>query len=59
MLKLHKESTNIHRTQGDRKRLAANGSGAVAGSPAEFAAFLRAETVKWAAVAKAAKIQAD
>jgi tripartite-type tricarboxylate transporter receptor subunit TctC len=31
----------------------------VASSPDEFAAFIRAETVKWAKVAKAAGIQPE
>ena len=37
-------------------RLAGDGAEVVAGTPEEFGAFIRAETVKWAKVAKAAGI---
>jgi tripartite-type tricarboxylate transporter receptor subunit TctC len=40
-----------------RDRLSGEGADPVASKPAEFAAFVKAEMVKWAAVAKAANIQ--
>ena len=40
-------------------RLFAAAALAGGGSPAEFAAFIRAEAAKWAKVAKFAKIQLD
>jgi tripartite-type tricarboxylate transporter receptor subunit TctC len=42
-----------------REQLLKNGALAGGGSPAEFAAFIRAEAAKWAKVAKFAKIQLD
>jgi tripartite-type tricarboxylate transporter receptor subunit TctC len=40
-----------------RQRLAGDGAEPVASKPAEFAAFVKSEMTKWAAVAKDAKIQ--
>ena len=54
--RLHKESVAVLRDPGRAKRLAATGSEAVGNSPQEFAALIRSETVKWAAVAKGAGI---
>lgn len=42
-----------------RDQLLKNGALAGGGSPAEFAAFIKAEAAKWARVAKFAKIQLD
>jgi tripartite-type tricarboxylate transporter receptor subunit TctC len=53
---LHREVTALLRAPDVRDRLAGDGAVLVAGSPDEFAAFIRKETVKWAAVAKAAGI---
>jgi tripartite-type tricarboxylate transporter receptor subunit TctC len=47
------------RSPAGRDQLLKNGALAGGGSPAEFAAFIRTETVKWAKVAKFAKIQLD
>lgn len=41
------------------QRLGNDGSIVVAGTPEEFGAYLRAETEKWAKVAKAAGIQPE
>jgi hypothetical protein len=42
-----------------RSRIAGDGAELVASSPEEFVAFIAAETVKWAKVAKAAGIQPE
>ena len=42
-----------------REKLAVDGAEIVASTPQEFNIFLRAETVKWAAVVKAAGIQQE
>ncbi len=57
--RLHKEVTAILRMPGVRDRLAADSAEIVAGSPEQFAEFLRAEMVKWANVVKAAGIKAE
>jgi tripartite-type tricarboxylate transporter receptor subunit TctC len=54
--KLHREVVAILRTPEARDRFAADGAELVASSPGEFAVLLKAETVKWARVAKAAGI---
>lgn len=57
--RLHRETVAILRTPDSRDRLAGDGSRVIANSPEAFAADLRAETVKWARVAKAAGIQPE
>lgn len=57
--RLHKEATAILRMPETRQRLASDSAEVVASSPEEFAAFLKAETVKWAKVAKTAGIQPE
>jgi tripartite-type tricarboxylate transporter receptor subunit TctC len=54
--RLHKESVAILRAPDSKERIAGDGGEVVASSPEEFAAFVNAETVKWAKVAKAAGI---
>jgi len=54
--RLHKESVAVLRAPGIKERFAADGTEAVGSSPEEFAAFIKAETVKWAATVKAAGI---
>jgi len=54
---LHKETVAILRLPETIERLAKDGTEVVASSPEEFAAFIRAETIKWAGVAKAAGIR--
>ena len=55
--RLHREVVAILRTPEMRERLAREANEVVASSPEELAAFLRAETQKWARVVKAAGIQ--
>jgi tripartite-type tricarboxylate transporter receptor subunit TctC len=57
--KLHKEFTAALRLPEVIERLAQDGAEPVGSMPAEFAALIRSETEKWAAVARAANIQAD
>jgi len=57
--KLHREVTAILRSPEARERLARDGNEVVAGSPEQFAAFIRAEIVKWAKVVKAAGIEPE
>jgi tripartite-type tricarboxylate transporter receptor subunit TctC len=56
LVRLQKEIVAILRMNEIRDKLAVDGAEIVASSPEEFAAFLRNETVKWAAVVKAAGI---
>ncbi len=57
--RLHTEVTPILRTPEMRERLAREGIEVVGSSPEEFAAFIKAEVVKWAKVVKAAGIQPE
>ncbi len=54
--RLQKEIVAILRMNEIREKLAVDGAEIVASSPEEFAVFLRNETIKWAAVVKAAGI---
>jgi tripartite-type tricarboxylate transporter receptor subunit TctC len=54
--RLYRETAAILRTPDSRERIAGGGAEVLASSPAEFAALIRAETLKWAKVAKAAGI---
>jgi tripartite-type tricarboxylate transporter receptor subunit TctC len=54
--RLYKEVSAIVGTNEARERFAGDGAERVVSSPEQFAAFLRAETTKWAAVAKTAGI---
>ena len=56
---LHKEAVNTLRAPAMVERLAADGSEVVAGSPEEFAALIKAESLKWAKVAQAAGIRPE
>ena len=56
IVRLHREVTAILRTPEIRHRLATDSAEVVAGTPEQFAEFLKAELVKWAAVVKAAGI---
>ena len=55
--KLHAEVAKGLRSPKVKEQLALQGAEPGGNTPAEFAAFLRAETEKWTAVAKAAKIE--
>lgn len=60
VLRLHKESVAILQSTEAKDRLAADGGGpAASASPEAFAEFIRAETLKWAKVSKAAGIQPE
>ena len=54
--RLQKEIVSVLRMNEIREKLAVDGAEIVASSPEEFSLFLRNETVKWAAVVKAAGI---
>jgi tripartite-type tricarboxylate transporter receptor subunit TctC len=55
--KLYRDTAAILRAPDNRKRLASDGAEVAASTPEEFATLVKAETVKWAKVAKAAKIE--
>ena len=57
--RLNRETVAILRTPEISARLANDGAEVIAGTPEEFGAYLRAETEKWAKVAKAAGIKAE
>jgi tripartite-type tricarboxylate transporter receptor subunit TctC len=59
ILRMNKETVAILRTPEITERLVNDGSQVVAGTPEEFGAFMRAETEKWARVAKAAGIKPE
>ena len=54
--RLHKETAAVLRAPDSRQRIASGGAEVLASSPAEFAAFIRGETLKWAKVVVAAGI---
>jgi tripartite-type tricarboxylate transporter receptor subunit TctC len=54
--RLHKESVAVLRSPSVKERLDADSIDAVGNTPDEFAAFIKSETVKWAAVVKHAGI---
>jgi tripartite-type tricarboxylate transporter receptor subunit TctC len=57
--RVNKEAVAVLRTPDIVERLARDGGEVVAGTPEEFGAYLRAETEKWAKVAKATGIQPE
>jgi tripartite-type tricarboxylate transporter receptor subunit TctC len=57
--RLNRDSVAVLRTPEIVARLANDGGEVVAGTPEEFGAYLRAETEKWAKVAKAAGIKPE
>jgi len=57
--RLYGEVARALRAGDVRERLAADGAEPVGSTPAEFAAFIRAEIEKWARVAKAARIRPE
>ena len=57
--RLNREVVAVLRTPEISARLANDGAEVVAGTPEEFGAYLRAETEKWAKVAKAAGIKPE
>ena len=57
--RVHREAVRVLQNPEVRQRLVADGAEPVAGTPEEFAAFLRAETAKWAKVVKAIGIKPE
>lgn len=57
--RLHKESVAILRAPDSAERIASTGAEVLASSPEEFGALIKAETAKWAKVAKAAGIKPE
>ena len=57
--RLSRESMKILRSDEIRKRFAEVGAAPVGGTPQEFAAFMAAETIKWAKVIKSAGARVD
>jgi tripartite-type tricarboxylate transporter receptor subunit TctC len=57
--RLHREAVQVLTTRDIRERFAREGMEVVAGTPLEFAAYIRAETEKWARIVKSAGIQPE
>jgi tripartite-type tricarboxylate transporter receptor subunit TctC len=57
--RLHQELARIARLPEVRERLAVEGVEPVGNTPAEFAAYLRTEMAKYAAIAQKARIRAE
>ena len=57
--RLQKEIVSILRMPESRERLAVDAAEVVGSTPDEFGAFLRAETMKWLKLAKAAGIEPE
>ena len=57
--RLHRETLAALQAAEVRERIAADGAEIVGDGPEAFAAFIRAETARWAAVVKAARIQGE
>ena len=57
--RLHAEAAAMLFAPETKQRLASEGADPVASKPAEFKAFVKSELEKWAAVAKAANLQAN
>ena len=57
--KIYRDATAVLKSPEAKERLATDGANVIASTPDEFAAFLRAEIAKWAAVIKTAGITAE
>jgi tripartite-type tricarboxylate transporter receptor subunit TctC len=59
ILKLNAETAKVINDRANRDKLAASDFEATQSTPAEFGAFIRAETAKWSKVVKASGARAD
>ncbi|MES2563112.1 MAG: tripartite tricarboxylate transporter substrate binding protein [Pseudomonadota bacterium] len=59
LARLHREAVASLRIPEITARLASDGAEVIAGTPDEFGAYIRAETIKWAKLAKAAGIKPE
>ncbi|MBX9905372.1 MAG: tripartite tricarboxylate transporter substrate binding protein [Burkholderiales bacterium] len=57
--RVHREVVEILKTAEMQKRMAGDGAEGVGSTPAEFAAYVKAESVRWAEVIKKSSIKAD
>jgi len=57
--RIHREVVDILKTAEMQKRMAGDGADGVGSSPVEFAAYVKAETLRWAEVIKKSNIKAD
>jgi len=57
--KLHQAVAAILQTADTRSRIAADGAEVVGNTPQAFDEFIQKDTIKWAAVIKAARIRVD
>ena len=57
--RLHAEAVKALKSREIGDRLAAEGSDAVASTPAEFGAYIRNEIAKWAKVVREARLKVD
>jgi len=57
--RIHREVVEILKTAEMQKRMAGDGAEGVGSSPAEFAAYVKAETARWSEVIRKSNIKAD
>ncbi|MBY0269060.1 MAG: tripartite tricarboxylate transporter substrate binding protein [Burkholderiales bacterium] len=57
--RIHREVVDILKTADMQKRMAGDGADGVGNTPAEFAAYVKAESARWAEVIKKSSIKAD
>ena len=57
--RIHVETVKVLRSPDIKERLLSQGAEPVGSTPAEFGAFLKAETAKWAKVIRNARIEVD
>lgn len=57
--RIHREVVDILKTAEMQKRMAGDGADGVGSSPAEFAAYVKEESLRWAEVIKKSNIKAD
>ncbi|MDP3715734.1 MAG: tripartite tricarboxylate transporter substrate binding protein, partial [Burkholderiales bacterium] len=57
--RIHREVVEILKTAEMQKRMAGDGAEGVGSSPAEFAAYVKAETARWSEVIRKSSIKAD